>query len=112
VPRPIARAQAEDDLIPAPRPARLSMPSPEQLGIAAGKPATDGADWAALHRRLDHLTPLCCRTEKLAQGRFRVALVLPTAQADRSQHIEAEGDTEAEAAGRALDAAEAWAARR
>jgi hypothetical protein len=88
------------------------MPSPEQLGIAAAKPAESTADWGALHRRLDRLSPLCCRTEKLPQGRYRVAILLPTAQADRSQHIEAEGDTEAEAAGRALDAAEAWAAGR
>jgi hypothetical protein len=89
------------------------MPSPEQLGIPTPRPAESaGADWGTLHRRLDHLAPLCCRTEKLPQGRYRVALVLPTTQADRTQHVEAEGDTEAEAASRALDAAEAWAAGR
>jgi hypothetical protein len=88
------------------------MPSPEQLGIAAAKPAESMADWATLHRRLDRLGPLCSHTEKLSSGRYRVAILLPTTQVERTHHIEAEGDTDAEAVGRALDAAEAWAAGR
>jgi hypothetical protein len=89
------------------------MPSPEQLGIAGAKSTESStADWGTLHHRLDRLEPLCCRTEKISQGRYRVAIVLPTAQPERNQHIEAEGNSEAEAAARALDAAEAWAAGR
>jgi hypothetical protein len=118
-PRPvIARGQIPDEPIapPAPptAPARsislLAMPSPQELGIAAGRPAEAAAvDWALLHRRLANLGASTTRSERLAQDRFRFTCLLPTGTPDRLHRVEAEATSEAEAVRLVLDQAEAWA---
>ncbi len=122
---PVVRGRAEEE--PAPRPAfipaarepipeerpvvadsppaRLSLPSPEQLGVAgAGAPV----DWGEVHRRLDRLGAVSFRQEKLLDGGYRVTFLLPTAQGNRTHCVTAESRQAAEAVGRALDQAEQW----
>ncbi len=113
LPRPVFRGQAPDDGPPlppvrTPRPAPLTMPSPEQLGLTADTP---GIDWSAAHRRLDHLGAICFHVDKVSRG-CRVTCLLPTATPGRTHHIEAEAAIEAEAVRLVLDRAEAWAAGR
>src|SRR5262249_44258591 len=114
--RPTVRAQAPEEAIPdvrpapaASRPAPLTMPSPEQLGVSCA-PVADRSpfDWGAVHRRLDQLGMTCFHAEKLAQGGYRLTCLLPTKLPTRSHRIEAEAATEAEAARLVLAKAEEW----
>jgi hypothetical protein len=96
---------AEDD----PRPAPLTLPAPEQLGVARTK--TDHrpvVDWSDVQRRLDHLGALSLQQQKLLDGSYRVACVLPGHQGDHNYQVEAEGDNLAQAIGLTLDRAEKW----
>jgi len=100
-----------------PPPAPLVMPSPEQLGIsisASARPAPPAApfDWADVHRRLERLGITCFQLEKLTPDACRVVCLVPTAQENRQQRIEATGKDQAEAVQRALLRAEEWAAQR
>jgi hypothetical protein len=125
--RPKIRMQAPETLLPdaaphmppqpqtpAPQPTRLTLPSPEQLGVSGTGPApvTSPAtalrvDWNDLRARLERLGALGLHLDKLAIG-YRVAFLLPTNQPDRAHHIEATADTEAAAIRLALQRAEAW----
>jgi hypothetical protein len=85
----------------------LTLPSPDELGITcAPAPATNAADWADVHRRLERLGAVAFHQQKLAAGGYRFTCLLPSGQANRSQHIEAEAATATEAACLALDRAE------
>ena len=118
--RPIIRAQREDDPVPLSRPAQtpqrrlvISIPSPEELGVAQRRPPQNAAlDWTEVHTRLDHLGASCFHLEKCSKGRSRVTCLLPTGQQGRSRRIEAEADTEAEAVRTALAKAEEFAQSR
>jgi hypothetical protein len=111
------RGQAEEEpASPAPEPpvevapAPLTIPSPDQLGVAsvrAGNPTS--TDWSAAHHRLDQLGALAFHEERIAGGGCRFICVLPTAQPNRMHRIEAEAASEAEAVQLTLDKAEAWA---
>ena len=117
-PPPIVRAKGPDDSatavppVPPPRlPSRLTMPSPEQLGVASPRAsASSTVDWAAAHRRLDGLHAVCFHLEKLPQGGFRFTCLLPTAQAGRTHRVDAVAATDAEVVSLALNKAEEWAA--
>src|SRR5437016_4107053 len=66
-PRPAIRAQSPDEMPPPPRPLTpVSLPSPEQLGVAAAPPpASDsGLDMSAVDRRLQALGAVCFQMNK------------------------------------------------
>jgi len=117
-PRPIFRAQAEDEPTPArprsnPRPAPLSMPSPEELGVLRNRvQESQAVDWTGVHVRLNQLGAICFHEEKSSPGTFRINCLLPTAQAGRMHHIEVQADSEAGAVRALLAKAEEWAGSR
>jgi hypothetical protein len=85
----------------------LTLPAPEQLGIACNTaPARPEADWADVHRRLERLGAISFHQQKLTAGGYRFTCQLPSGQASRARQIEAEAATAAEAAVLALDRAE------
>jgi hypothetical protein len=113
--RPVVRGQMPD--APPPRPAPLTMPSPEQLGLtrAASVATADGrdaVDWNAALERVRRLGATGFHLTRLPQGGHQVTLLLPTAQADRSQYVEVTASTEAAAVRIALDRAEQRVAQR
>lgn len=110
LPPPKIRLQAPETLIPS---ARIALPSPEELGLAAAPAATVSAktttlDWNFAHSRLQRLSAVGFHIDRLSDGGFRVTFLLPTNQSQRTHHIESEAQTEAAAVLGALDQAEAW----
>src|SRR2546427_8223528 len=98
-PRPIFRAKGPDD--PAPAAAfspvtapRLSMPTPEQLGVApaSARVGTD-FDWTTAQRRLDRLGAGCFHMDKLESGNCRFTCILPTRQSGLTHRGEDEAAT-------------------
>jgi hypothetical protein len=86
-------------------PARLALPAPEQLGVTtAGESA--GVDWNATHARLRRLGAVGWQLGRLPQGAYRFTFVLPTADPNRSRHVEGTGASEAEAVRLALASVE------
>ncbi len=124
VPRPVVRLQAPDELSQAAspanapmqadgKPALVSMPSPEQLGVGAAQPCDSSAtDWSAAHRRLNQLGAVCFRLDKLAPSGWRITCLLPTAQQGQLHHVEAVAESESEAVRLVLEKAEACTAGR
>ena len=112
----IVRGQGDDPQPqPAPsRPALLTLPTPEELGVAAARTAGNSAgdEWAAGYRRLDQLGATCFHVERLPQGGHRVSCLLPTAQPSRTHRIDVLAPTAAEAIRLAVERAEEWAERR
>lgn len=110
----IVRGQAPEEPAPRlpvlePRPAPLRLPSPEELGVVAAKPAA-ASDADALHRRLEQLGATCLHLEKQTQGGYLVCCLLPTAQPGRSHRIDATAAGSTEALRLVVERAEAWAA--
>src|SRR5271166_2232741 len=72
---PVARAQMEDPPpVPvAPRPARLALPAPEQLGVGASHPAlvATPVDWNATHAQLHRLGAVSVQMDRLPAGGHR-----------------------------------------
>jgi hypothetical protein len=106
-PRPIFRAQAAEE--PPSRPAPLSLPPPEQLGVQVPSAASSGADWGMVHQRLERLGATCFLQEKMVNGGCRVTCLIPTSKPGEARRVEAQAGTVAEAARLALDEAEKWA---
>lgn len=101
---------------PAAPPSRLSMPSPEELGLVA--PATKSAavpacaDWPAARARLDKLGAVFYRLEKEQAGGFRFSCALPHAKGGATQQqFEARAASEQDAIRLAMQQVEAWAGR-
>jgi hypothetical protein len=93
------------------------MPSPEQLGVPAGRlpilsAREEKADWNAAVEKANRLGATGLHLARLPQGGCQVTLLLPSGQADRVQHIEATAATEADAVRLALERAEQWGASR
>jgi hypothetical protein len=86
----------------------LSLPSPEELGVASTA-APAKVDWNAARDRLGQLGGVGLQMSQLTDGSYRVAFMMRTRQADQFQHIEATARTEAEAVSAALTRAEQWA---
>src|SRR5262249_54928154 len=106
--RPVIRGQSPDEPAPppAPRPpVPVTIPTPEQLGVALAAAVPGSADWVSVRRRLDELHAVCFQVEALPQGGCRFLCLLPTAAPGRRQRVEAEAATEAEAASLALQKA-------
>jgi hypothetical protein len=95
------------------KPGPLTLPSPEELGVAPRPPTqtTPAAkvDWNAAHDSLQRLGGTGFQLAQLADGRYRVGFVLRTDQADQVHHIEATAATQADAVASALARAEQWA---
>lgn len=85
----------------------LALPPPEQLGIGSASAPAE-IDWNAVHRRLHQLGSTSYQSQRTADG-YRFTCLLPTANPDRTQRIEAQAAGEAEAIRLALDRAEQWA---
>jgi hypothetical protein len=85
----------------------LSLPPPEQLGIGSPAPAAS-LDLNALNTRLDELGAESTEWRKTPEG-FRFVCKLASADRSRTQKIEADGATRAEAARLLLARAEEWA---
>jgi hypothetical protein len=92
--RPLVRAKAPDEPTPA-RPARLTMPSPEQLGVAV-RPAANGPDWSAIHTRMKELGVVSFHMDAMPDGRSRFTCWVPGGQPGLTQRIEAVAATETE----------------
>jgi hypothetical protein len=88
----------------------VRSPPPEQLGIGE-KAVADELDWNAVHRRLNELGKQSLQVQRTADG-YLCTCLLATAEAGRSQRIEAQGATEAAAVRLALARAEQWASRK
>jgi hypothetical protein len=89
-------------------PPPLSLPSPEDAGVAV--PGTAGkVDWNATRERLQQLGGISWQLTQLTDGSFRVALVMRTTQPNCFHHIEATEATEAAAVNVAMARAEQWA---
>ena len=94
--------------------APVSLPSPGELGLSPlTRPSAPAnvrpVDWNATHERLRQLGAIGVQSVPLPDGRYRVAVVLGTGNADQVHHIEATAATEAEAVSAALERAEQWA---
>ncbi len=86
----------------------LSLPPPEQLGIGSPAPPAADLDLNALNTRLDELGAESTEWRKTAGG-YRFVCKLASADGNRTQKIEADGATRAEAARLLLAKAEKWA---
>ena len=107
-PRPKVRMQAPE---PTSTSARLSLPPPEQLGLAPTRSTSpqESLDWNQVRTRLDRMGAVGFHLDRLERGGTRVRFFLPARQPNTTQHIEAAADTEAAALRLALDRAEAFA---
>jgi hypothetical protein len=90
-----------------PRPQVLCLPAPEQLGVTVARPAPCTApvtpvDWNATHAHLHRLGAVSVQLVRLPTGGYRFTFVVPTADPQRSRHVEATGATETEAVQAAL----------
>jgi hypothetical protein len=112
-PRPAIRAQSPDESPPPPprSPTPVTLPTPEQLGVATVAPnaADNSLDLSAVDRRLQALGAVCFQMNKLPGERWRVTCLLPTNQPDCNHRVEAEATTKAEAVRVVVEQAEKWA---
>jgi hypothetical protein len=86
----------------------LSLPPPEQLGIGSPAAAAAELDLNALNSRLDELGAESTEWRRTPEG-YRFVCKLASADRSRTQRIEADGATRAEAARTLLARAEEWA---
>jgi thioredoxin-related protein len=133
--RPQFRAQARDDRIPARalaieepvrrpqpelpaapvavKPELLHLPSPEELGISAEKPAAGievrAIDWAAVHARLNRLGASCFQVQHPTSQLVRIVSMFPQTE-NRIHRIEASATTEAEAVRLFIEQVDEWSA--
>jgi hypothetical protein len=94
-PKPLIRAQAPEEPKAA-RPPLLTLPSPEQLGVAV-RPVENVADWNALHARMKELGVLGFHIDSLPDGRSRFTCWMPSDRPGLTRRIEVVAATEAEA---------------
>lgn len=108
-PRPTIRMQAPDS-----SPRRLTLPSPEQLGLihAPAPTATpmtaEAIDWNATRQRLQRWGAISFHVDQVSAGGYRVTFLLPTRQPNYTHCVEATAATESAAVALALDRAEQW----
>ena len=90
--------------------APVTMPSPEQLGIALARTTEQPIDWALMHARLHQLGAGSFSLERLSPSGYRFRCWLPRRAGD-TQPIEASAGTEAEAVRLCLERAGRWVAQ-
>lgn len=111
-PQPIIRMQGPDPEAAAP-PARLVMPSPEELGLAlpvGPAPTTKEIDLNSAYTRLRQLGAIGLHLDRLTQGGYRATFVLSASEGPRQ--VNADGATEGAALAAALERAEAFVVRK
>lgn len=89
------RAQAPEEPKPA-RPPLLTLPSPEQLGVAV-RPVDTGADWTALHVRMKELGVVSFHMDSLLDGRSRFICWIPGDRPGMTRRLESVAATEIKA---------------
>jgi hypothetical protein len=102
-PKTLIRAQAPEEPRPA-HPPLLTLPPPEQLGVAV-RPVEDAADGTALHARMKELGILRFHIDSLPDGRARFTCWTPSTRPGVTRCIESVAATEAEAVQRGLQEA-------
>jgi hypothetical protein len=102
-PQPQIRAQAPEEPNPA-RPPLLTLPSPEQLGVAV-RPVEPSTTWTPPQARMKELGVLGHHLDKLPDGRWRFTCWVPLDANGLTRRIEAVADSESEAARRGLEEA-------
>src|SRR5579875_2344576 len=102
-PKTLIRAQAPEEPKPA-RPPLLTLPSPEQLGVAI-HPVENAPDWAELHGRMKELGVLSFYMETLPDGRSRFTCWIPGSRPRLTWRSESVATTEVEAVQRWLQEA-------
>lgn len=95
MPQPKVRAQSADP-VPS-EPVRLTLPSPETLGIApvrtAAAPIARPENWNDVHARLRRLSPTSFRIDQILPGQWRATLTLaPDARGARTFEADAPSD--------------------
>lgn len=95
-------------MAPHSRPAPLTLPAPEELGITSALPAAAAFDWTAVHRRFREAGATCFHVEQMPEGSWRLVGLVPTGKANQSHHVEAHAASEAEAARLALARLDEW----
>ena len=103
-PKPLIRAQAPEEPRPA-RPPLLTLPSPEQLGVAV-RPSDKAADWTAMRVRMKELGVLCFHLDSLPDGRTRFICWIPSDRPGLTRRIESVAAAEVEAIQGGLQAAD------
>jgi hypothetical protein len=88
----------------------LALPAPDALGLAPQHAAK--VDWNMTMDRLRRIGTVGVQTGQMADGRYRVVLVLETGVANTTHHIDAMAATEAEAVAAGVASAERWAEAR
>jgi hypothetical protein len=74
----------------------LTLPSPEQLGVAL-RPVDNELDWTAIHARIEELGIVSFHMDRLADGRARFTCWVPRDRPGLTQRIEAVAATKTEA---------------
>lgn len=101
--KPLIRAQAPEEPKPA-RPPLLTLPSPEQLGVAV-RPAGNTAERTTLNTRMKELGVLGFQVDSLPDGRSRFTCWIPGDRPGLTRRIESVAATEGEATQRGLQEA-------
>jgi hypothetical protein len=94
-PKSLIRAQAPEEPNPA-RPPLLTLPSPEQLGVAI-RPVEYEIDWTAIHGRMKELGVVSFHMDSLPDGRSRFTCWVPRDRPGLTRRIECVAATEGEA---------------
>jgi hypothetical protein len=74
----------------------LTLPSPEQLGVAV-RPVANAPDWAAIHTRIKDLGIVSFHMDSLPDGRSRFTCWMPGDRPGLTRRVEALAATEIEA---------------
>jgi hypothetical protein len=88
----------------------VTIPAPEQLGVAPVRGPDAPADWTAARSRLRELGAVSFFLERLTEGGYRFSCWLPRSPGG-TERIEARGGTEAEAVRLGLERAGRWKAQ-
>lgn len=99
-PKPLIRAQAPEEPKPA-RPPRLTLPSPEQLGVAI-RPVESTTERTTLNARMKTLGILGFHIDSLPDGRSRFTCWIAGDRPGLTRRIESVAATENEAMQRGL----------
>jgi hypothetical protein len=90
------------------RPAPITLPSPEELGVASTKAGADSFDWSPVQRRFRDAGASCFHVEFMPEGGCKLICLLPAEQPDRNHRIDVQSSSEEEAARLALAKLDDW----
>lgn len=102
-PKPLVRGQAPEEPKPA-RPPLLTLPSPEQLGVAV-RSGENAPDWTALRAHMKELGVISFHLDSLPDGRTRFTCWMAGDRPGLTRRIESVAVTEVEAIQRGLQEA-------